>query len=745
MKKQIFLFFISVSTFVNAQNVGINNIDPQAALDLKGDLRLRSETLSGIINGINNNVNISTLKSSVYTFNPSINGCTISGFNGGVDGRIITIFNNTLDVVELIDESNAINGSIADNKILTGTGNSAIIGGKGSVTLRYDESKMRWTIVSSNFTSGLDDNPNPWYTDGINIFNQNSGNVGVGSQVPVAKLQVEGATSSPTIPGMISNGIFRINSNNASGLDVGQINDSPYSFWMQGGAIGVASLPMAIQPQGGNVGIGTTAPAPSAVLDLASTTQGFLPPRMTEVQIDAIATPAEGLILFCTDCNFKGLHQFINGKWQALNAVWKLKGNSGIDSTCFIGTTDNKPLILKSNNIEIARADTNGNLYVGNINVKQSYSVIPGVLSYTNLNISGNSIQTTYFHGYDFGSSENADLKINTAGGNVGIRNSGLTQNKLQIGNTPNFVGYDLAVGNGIQQMALTQSPTVSIWYSDTNFAPMPAGGTGRVGIGTTAPEAPLHVVGAALVNSSYAFYAKALNGLTGAPITNTGGGTSTIDVSIYASNRVLASEFNAQSDARHKSITNRNDNTLALSKLLKLAPTNYKFIDTVGKGNREKLGFIAQEVEAVLPLAVSKTADYVPNIFAMAKLFSYEEGSHTLTIYLEKEHGLELNDEIKIVSSSNEFGKITKIIDKNTFIMDNIQKKPEGVFVFGKKVNDFRVVDYDHIFTLGISAIQQLAKENEALKSKISTIESRFDKLEASLKHTLPLVSDSK
>jgi hypothetical protein len=130
---------------------------------------------------------------------------------------------------------------------------------------------------------------------------------------------------------------------------------------------------------------------------------------------------------------------------------------------------------------------------------------------------------------------------------------------------------------------------------------------------------------------------------------------------------------------------------------------------------------------------------------FISVSTFVNEEGSHTLTIYLEKGHGLELNDEIKIVSSSNEFGKITKIIDKNTFIMDNIQKKPEGVFVFGKKVNDFRVVDYDHIFTLGISAIQQLVKENEALKSKISTIESRFDKLEASLKHTLPLVSDSK
>ena len=40
----------------------------------------------------------------------------------------------------------------------------------------------------------------------------------------------------------------------------------------------------------------------SAMLDVSSTTLGFLPPRMTEVQMNAIASPAVGLIVFCTDC-----------------------------------------------------------------------------------------------------------------------------------------------------------------------------------------------------------------------------------------------------------------------------------------------------------------------------------------------------------------------------------------------------------------------------------------------------------
>jgi Protein of unknown function (DUF1566) len=53
--------------------------------------------------------------------------------------------------------------------------------------------------------------------------------------------------------------------------------------------------------QAQSVGIGTTTPAASAQLDVSSTTKGFLPPRMTFAQRDAIASPADGLIIYNTD------------------------------------------------------------------------------------------------------------------------------------------------------------------------------------------------------------------------------------------------------------------------------------------------------------------------------------------------------------------------------------------------------------------------------------------------------------
>jgi len=49
----------------------------------------------------------------------------------------------------------------------------------------------------------------------------------------------------------------------------------------------------------GNVGIGTTSPESSALLELESETKGFLPPRMTWMQRDAL-TPVEGLIIYNT-------------------------------------------------------------------------------------------------------------------------------------------------------------------------------------------------------------------------------------------------------------------------------------------------------------------------------------------------------------------------------------------------------------------------------------------------------------
>ena len=74
------------------------------------------------------------------------------------------------------------------------------------------------------------------------------------------------------------------------------------------------------------VGIGTNAPEASAVLDLSSTHQGFLPPRMTLAEMKAIANPAEGLLLYCTDCAPQGLYYF-DGSYFLNSKSGAISGN----------------------------------------------------------------------------------------------------------------------------------------------------------------------------------------------------------------------------------------------------------------------------------------------------------------------------------------------------------------------------------------------------------------------------------
>ena len=51
---------------------------------------------------------------------------------------------------------------------------------------------------------------------------------------------------------------------------------------------------------------------PSAALEIDSTTKGFLPPRMTEAQRDAINNPAEGLVIFNTSTDQLNIYDGAN-------------------------------------------------------------------------------------------------------------------------------------------------------------------------------------------------------------------------------------------------------------------------------------------------------------------------------------------------------------------------------------------------------------------------------------------------
>lgn len=67
------------------------------------------------------------------------------------------------------------------------------------------------------------------------------------------------------------------------------------------------------------VGIGTSEPDASAILELDATDQSFLPPRLTSAQRDAIPNPAEGSMIYNTDK--KCLDTYNGVRWIACNTI----------------------------------------------------------------------------------------------------------------------------------------------------------------------------------------------------------------------------------------------------------------------------------------------------------------------------------------------------------------------------------------------------------------------------------------
>ncbi len=67
-----------------------------------------------------------------------------------------------------------------------------------------------------------------------------------------------------------------------------------------------------------NVGIGTNTPNPNAILDMQSTTQGVLVPRLTTAQRNAIAAPTEGLMVYDIDVNCFFFYESTAAVWQNL-------------------------------------------------------------------------------------------------------------------------------------------------------------------------------------------------------------------------------------------------------------------------------------------------------------------------------------------------------------------------------------------------------------------------------------------
>ncbi|WP_445718720.1 beta strand repeat-containing protein [Flavobacterium sp.] len=204
------------------------------------------------------------------------------------------------------------------------------------------------------------------------------------------------------------------------------------------------------------VGIGTT--NPNAALDVSSTTQGFLLPRVS-LTASNVALPvvnpaggvlANGTMVYNTETagvfpnNVLPGYYYWNGyQWIRLNAdaSWITHGNTGTNAaTNFLGTLDNVDLVFKRNNLFSGRLNTSNTSFgvesFSNAATTAQRTVAIGVNALKNVTSGNDNVAVGY-----------GTLESNTTGlQNIAIGTSALTLNSSGSYNTA--IGYEAMTRN---------------------------------------------------------------------------------------------------------------------------------------------------------------------------------------------------------------------------------------------------------------------------------------------------------
>jgi hypothetical protein len=219
------------------------------------------------------------------------------GLTGNAGTSAATNFIGTTDDIDLMFRRNNISsGRISTNNTAFGNGAGAALTSGANNSLFGAGAGGKLTNPSQNTYFGF--NAGSEVVSGFN-------NIYIGSQAGASAGHTSGNKNL-----VISHQGMVATNNGANQLNIGNV------LWgVDCSATGTTAA--------GRLGVGTNAPNASALLDLTSTTQGFLPPRMTATQAAAIATPAEGLMVYVTNTGGvftgKGWWGWNGAAWEKLN------------------------------------------------------------------------------------------------------------------------------------------------------------------------------------------------------------------------------------------------------------------------------------------------------------------------------------------------------------------------------------------------------------------------------------------
>jgi hypothetical protein len=239
---------------------------------------------------------------------------------------------------------------------------------------------------------------------------------------------------------------------------------------------------------------------------------------------------------------------------------------------------------------------------------------------------------------------------------------------------------------------------------------------------GSPSQNGKLHVDGSVNFEHSMRYY-------------NVHGGNGTVNqgrpIGIYAQKHIACEELQVFSDRRIKTNIVDVPDDLALQQVRDIPCRYYEYIDKATKGAEKTIGFIAQEVREVLPMAVSIMKQYVPDEYRMLENISWEEivdisgnSTYKLTTDLTDVSGINYKFMLSNDLSGNVVENVSVGNSDDTFTFD---ESYQHVFCYGKEVDDFHGIEKNKIFALHHSAIQEIDRQLQAEKQKVANLESQL------------------
>lgn len=255
----------------------------------------------------------------------------------------------------------------------------------------------------------------------------------------------------------------------------------------------------------------------------------------------------------------------------------------------------------------------------------------------------------------------------------------------------------------------------------------------GNVGIGTSSPIFTLHIAGGVtgtgnLPNQNQNYISHDGNTVDSFNF-NDPSDNATYLFSLYCAHSIFSTTYVAASDSRIKDNIEDIPDDTALQMVRDIPCRYYTYRNVVERGYNRTIGFIAQEVKDVIPEAVNEISEYIPDEYrlltASNKQWSYTNGEYHLKVT-----DLEItpNSSYRFIVGNNDgIDQETLEIEPNSDDTFTFSKTWSKIFLYGKLVNDFNVLDKQKIFAVHHAAIQELDRINTEQAQRIQTLETQL------------------